>query len=145
MITSRFSVAAFGLPGRFTTKHRPRIPATARESIPCGVTRILAWRIASTRPGAARSITACVASGVISRGLKPVPPVVKIRSISPLPVQLTNVFLIRAISSGTVCRLTTFQPLVAINPSKAGPEASGRVPAEDRSETVRIATLKTRF
>ena len=52
------------------------IPETPRESMPIGVCFIDSARIASAMPGASRSITALVASGVTSSGVKPVPPVV---------------------------------------------------------------------
>ena len=72
-------------PGRVARSGRPRsCPHTARDSIPkprppSSLTR----RIASTRPGASRSITARVPSGVRSRGPKPVPPVVTTRPAKP--------------------------------------------------------------
>jgi hypothetical protein len=50
--------------------------------MPIGVWRRPSARIASAKPGASRSITARVASGVTSSGVRPVPPVVKIRSNS---------------------------------------------------------------
>ncbi len=52
------------------------IPATPRESHAIWVEAAPAERMASARPGASRSITARVASGVTSRGPNPVPPVV---------------------------------------------------------------------
>ena len=71
---------AFGEPGKLTISVRPAIPETPRVSIPIGVCRAPSARIASANPGASRSITARVASGVMSSGVSPVPPVVKIRS-----------------------------------------------------------------
>ncbi len=65
-----------GEPGRLTTSVPPRRPATPRESSACGVRAIASVRMASARPGASRSMNASVASGVTSRGAKPVPPVV---------------------------------------------------------------------
>lgn len=56
------------------------MPATPRESSQCRVCWLEAARIASGIPGASRSTTARVASGVTSVGAKPVPPVVRIRS-----------------------------------------------------------------
>ena len=76
---SRFSRAAFSLPGRLTMSVRPRMPAAARDRHPRGVMRMLAARMASGIPGAGRSTTARVASGVTSLGEKPVPPVVSTR------------------------------------------------------------------
>ena len=57
----------------------PRMPATPRDRRPCGLTK----RIASAIPGASRSITMRVPSGVWSRGANPVPPVVTIRPANP--------------------------------------------------------------
>ena len=79
----RFSTAPLGLPGRLRMRVRPRIPATARDSMACGVILSDSARMTSARPGASRSITDRVASGVTSRGAKPVPPVVSITSKSP--------------------------------------------------------------
>ena len=55
---------------------RPRSPATPRERSACGVRASASARIASAIPGASRSSTVRVASGVTSRGANPVPPVV---------------------------------------------------------------------
>ena len=71
---------AFGEPGKLTISVRPAMPETPRVRIPIGVCRAPSARIASAKPGASRSITARVASGVTSSGVSPVPPVVKIRS-----------------------------------------------------------------
>ena len=57
-------------PGSFFT-------AGEMDRQPRGVIRILSARMASGIPGASRSTTAKVASGVTSRGEKPVPPVVR--------------------------------------------------------------------
>ena len=53
------------------------MPATPREVIHIAVCSREAERIASPKPGASRSITSRVASGVTSSGAKPVPPVVR--------------------------------------------------------------------
>ena len=45
--------------------------------MPIGVCCALTARIASAMPGASRAMTAHVASGVMSSGVRPVPPVVK--------------------------------------------------------------------
>lgn len=58
------------------------VPAVYRDNAAMGVCFIDAESIAKTRPGAFRSSTASVASGVISRDPKPVPPVVIIRWLS---------------------------------------------------------------
>ena len=57
------------------------MPETPRESIACGVLVMEAARIASSSPGVSRSTTSRVASGVTSRGEKPVPPTVRTRSM----------------------------------------------------------------
>ena len=77
--TSNCSRQPCGLPGRLTISVRPRMPLTPRESMACGVLASEAARIASAMPGASRSRTASVASGVTSREVRPVPPVVRIR------------------------------------------------------------------
>ncbi len=72
---------AFGLPGKLTIRVRLRVPAIPRERNQCsGTCSREARRIASAKPGASRSITSRVASGVTSSGERPVPPVVAIRS-----------------------------------------------------------------
>ena len=53
------------------------MPETPRASIPIGVCSRLRARIASAMPGASRVMTARVTSGVMSSGVSPVPPVVK--------------------------------------------------------------------
>ena len=71
-------------PGRLQTSAAPTVPQTPRESIPKGrPPALLARRIASARPGASRSITARVPSGVRSRGPNPVPPVVTTSPAKP--------------------------------------------------------------
>ena len=82
-IASRLSTAPRGLPGRLIDERRSgRCRATPRDRSANGVDARPAARIASASPGASRSITARVASGVTSRTAKPVPPVVTIRATS---------------------------------------------------------------
>ncbi len=73
-------MAPLGEPGVLRIRAVPRVPATARDSRPRGETR----RMASARPGASRSSTIRVPSGVRSRGPKPVPPVVTISPAKPV-------------------------------------------------------------
>src|SRR6266487_3389343 len=101
-IHSRHSLTALGLPGRLIISVRPRVPATPRESIPKGVCCRLTARIASAIPGASRSITAFVASGVTSRGARPVPPVVRIRLTFFSSLHSRNVASISSRSSGII-------------------------------------------
>ena len=65
------STQPFGDPGVLQMMARPQMPAIPRDNRPSGLTK----RIASASPGASRSITIRVPSGVWSRGAKPVPPV----------------------------------------------------------------------
>lgn len=75
-MASRPSTDPFVDPGRLTTSEEPIEPALALDSAAIGVD----WRpldiIKWVNPGASRSNTSAVASGVTSRGPKPVPPVV---------------------------------------------------------------------
>ena len=64
---SMLSMHAFGLPGKLTISVLPRMTDAPRESIARGVMAIDAARMASAIPGALRSATAMVASGVTSR------------------------------------------------------------------------------
>jgi hypothetical protein len=80
--TSKHSLIAFGEPGKLMIKHFPRIPLIPRESIAIGVASKDRRRSSSEIPGVSRSITRFVASGVLSRGVNPVPPVVMISSES---------------------------------------------------------------
>ena len=61
-------------PGRLMIKVSPSVPAVALESLPRGFTSL----IDSASPGASRSSTLDVPSGVRSRGPNHVPPVVTI-------------------------------------------------------------------
>jgi hypothetical protein len=81
-ITRRFSNAAFGLPGRLTISVARGCRHGAREhGVGGDFQAFLAHGFGQT--GRARWMTARVASGVTSRGAKPVPPVVRIRSTPP--------------------------------------------------------------
>jgi hypothetical protein len=144
-MTRKFSTAARGLPGKFTISVLPRIPAVARDSIACGVTSRLEARMASANPGAARSITALVASGVTSLGLNPVPPLVNRMSSSPESAHAVSVLFNMGRSSGTISFWEIIHPCAVTSSSIAGPDRSGRSPREDRSETVRIPIRKVVF
>lgn len=65
-----------GLPGKFRIRQLPRIPAVCRERIAVGTYFNDMERIFSPKPGINLEHTASVASGVLSRGAGPVPPVV---------------------------------------------------------------------
>ena len=102
----RFSRAARSLPGRLTIRVRFRIPATPRDRQPLGVTLMLSARMVSARPGVWRSITSSVASGVMSRGEKPVPPVVS-TSATPASASCFSASAIFPRSSGSMAAWTT--------------------------------------
>ena len=80
----------------------PLRPDTPLLSMAIGVWRRPACRIASEMPGTCRSMTERVASGVTSRGPRPVPPVVTIRSTSPLSAHSESLAAIAGLSSGTI-------------------------------------------
>ena len=136
-----FSTAALGLPGRFTTSVRPTMPATSRERQAFGVIASDAARMASGMPGAMRSHTAAVASGVTSRGENPVPPVVS-TSATPRAAASRSSASIRSRSSGTRRVATTRYPWRSASSTSAGPLASGRSPLNERSLTVMTSTEK---
>ena len=77
-MAARHSSAPLGEPGRLTSRARPRVPAIPRERGAIGLER----RIASAKPGAGRSTTSAVPSGVRSLGPNPVPPVVTTRPVN---------------------------------------------------------------
>ena len=78
--------------------------------MPCGVFATESARIASAIPGASRSSTLAVASGVTSRGPSPVPPVVRTSLASPASSSIASAIASR--SSGTT-RRTTSKPSAA--------------------------------
>lgn len=65
-----------GLPGRFRMRLLPLMPAVCRDKIAVGTYFREMARIFSPNPGIILEQTASVASGVLSRGAGPVPPVV---------------------------------------------------------------------
>src|SRR4051794_37086871 len=106
--------------------------------MPCGVCLSPSARIVSAKPGASRWITERVASGVTSLGVRPVPPVVKMRS-QPSPTKWCSRSSISAKSSGTTSMPTTSQPASSAAAASLGPERSSASRAATRVETVRIA------
>ena len=78
MTADRFSRAAFSEPGRLMIRLRPRVPATARDNMARGVIFSPSIHMATGMARISRSSTARVASGVTSRGERPVPPAVMI-------------------------------------------------------------------
>ena len=79
-----------------------RIPAVALESMARSVYFMLFMRIASGMPGTILSVTSIVASGVMSRFEKPVPPVVRMSSASPSSATRRISAARRSRSSGSI-------------------------------------------
>ena len=137
--TSKHSSTAFGDPGKLTIRVVPAIPAMPRESIAIGVFDAVSRRIASAIPGVSRRTTARVASGVLSRAAKPVPPVVRTRSMPSFSTSSTSLVRISSVSSVTIERSTTRAPISPSKPARRLPDAS--VSGVRVSLTVRTAAL----
>ncbi len=135
----RFSFAAFSLPGRFTISVRPRMPAALRDRQPRGVILRLSARMASGMPLVSRSMTLSVASGVTSRGEKPVPPVVSTRGTFSSSAHLTSSASMTVFSSGMIDVYTTVRPCASSMRQTAGPLVSTRSPLDPLSLTVMTA------
>ena len=128
---SRHSTAPLGDPGVLRMSVRPRVPATARDRRPRGDTR----RMASARPGAWRSSTTSVPSGVRSRGPNPVPPVVTTRPANPSAIS-TSASPTDSRPSGTTRVSTTSKSAAPSRATSPAPPGSVRVPAATPSDTV---------
>src|SRR5690349_8285480 len=138
------SAAPLGLPGRFTMSVLCRTAAAPRERMAVGVCSNPLRRISSEIPGTIRSATACVASGVLSRGPMPVPPVVSTTSTRPESASSRNCSRIPAGSSEIRNDTVTSQPSPRQAATTAGPEASSRSPLATVSLMERTATLMRR-
>ncbi|HEY6208101.1 MAG TPA: hypothetical protein VIW28_03525, partial [Gemmatimonadales bacterium] len=75
----------------------PRVPALPRDSQARGNPGPDAARMASAIPWASRSRIAAVASGVTSRSVRPVPPVVSTTSTSPESAQRASLPAMRSV------------------------------------------------
>ena len=135
-IAARPSSAPRLLPGRFTIKVSLFIPAIPRESHAYGLLSAPRERMASARPGASRSITRSVASGVRSRGPMPVPPTV---STSDAPAAQNGDAV------GHLQRLLLVVCDEKRGATVAGPAVSSSRPCEQRSEMVKTANCILRF
>ena len=139
----KHSPIAFGLPGRLTIKVRPRVPAVERDKIAVGTRSKLRIRIASPNPGNSRSITARVASGVMSRADGPVPPVVTTKS-THAPSQSSRSKTSKSFLSSGITRTTHSCSPGISSPrirSISGPLRSSYTPALARSLNVTRATF----
>jgi hypothetical protein len=123
-IAARLSVAPFGLPGRSTISVRPRTPQTPRDRSASGVIARPAARIASASPGACRSTTSSVASGVTSRGPNPVPPVIATSATRSSSASVRRWVAMASRSSGVTTRRATSKPAPVSRSATATPEAS---------------------
>src|SRR5271166_1598802 len=128
-----------GLPGKLTISVRPRIPATPLESIQWRVCSREPARSASAIPGASRSITARLASGVRSLGAKPVPPVVRIRSQRSESAQWQRRASITSRVSGSSSTPATSAPIASANSASFGPLSSVLSPRALDVEMLRTA------
>src|SRR5437016_3082449 len=117
-----------------------RTPAVPRESTAVAVRSRPLRRISSESPGTIRSATAWVASGVLSRGPMPVPPVVRRTSTRPESATARYCSRIFAGSSETRNDEVTSQPSPRQNATTAGPDKSSRSPLVTESLIVRTAT-----
>src|SRR5215470_14258889 len=137
---SRDSTAPLGLPGKLRINDLWRTAATARERIARRVFSIPLRRISSAKPGIRRSATAMVASGVESRGLKPVPPVVRIKSKRPESASSRSCSRMLG-GSSVMTRLDLIsQPSSRQRAITAGPDLSSLFP--DETESLMVMTAK---
>src|SRR6185369_3795947 len=140
-MTAKLSFTAFGDPGRLTISVPERTPQTPREIIAIGVTFNDSARIASAIPGASRSIISWVASGVLSRGPRPVPPVVMIRFTSSRSAKSIRDSINGSRSSERILLATISAPRSVRSWTKAAPEASSRSPRAQASLAVITTAL----
>ena len=117
------------------------MPAAFLERQPLGVIFMLSALISSGMPGVSLSITAFVASGVMSRGANPVPPVVSTNATFSSSAHFMSSSFIISISSGTIEVYTTSIPFSFSIPQSAGPLVSTLSPFEPLSLTVITAAL----
>ncbi len=136
---SSISLTALGEPGKLIINEFLATPDTARENMALEEYWALNVRIAWSTPGVGFSIIFLVTSGVISRGVHPVPPDVRIKQVSDAIILLRAAVNFSA-SSGTisVCSIEYFDS--SRNDRNAGMHLSSRSPAEARSETIIMPT-----
>src|SRR5580692_1515215 len=139
-IASSDSTAPFGLPGKLIINALRRTTATPRESSAVGVFSAPRRRISSANPGITRSPTSIVASGVLSRGPSPVPPVVKSKLMRLESTMVRSWLRTPAGSSEQRKAEVTSQPSSLQRAASAGPERSSRSPRVTESLMVRMAT-----
>ena len=128
-INPRLSRTALGLPGRLTINVFFRITDTPRPSMARLVSSMERYRIYSAIPGAFRSATAMVASGVWSRMENPVPPLVTTRSSCRPSARRISCCFKTSGSSGSKRTSSTWYPACSSISFAAGPLSSFRFPA----------------
>ena len=137
-----------GVPGRLRMRAVPLIPASCRERMAVGTCRREIARICSPKPGSSRVMTRRVASGVTSRGVGPVPPVVMMREHPRRSVMSHSCDSSKDCSSGTIlysashCDVT----LLPKNCRIAGLERQerGKKPEQARAQNKKTATRQAR-
>ena len=138
----RFSLTALGLPGRFIISELPRMAATPLESMALGVISKDFARIYSSIPGTCLSDTFKVASGALSRGESPVPPVVNIRfSFDSSQRRMSSASRPALSSEISSCSFTSKRPSFSRISLMAGPLRSYLCPAAPLSLKVIIPTV----
>ena len=109
----------------------PRVPAIWRDRMAVGTSTGSSSRISSPKPGSTRSHTASVASGVTSRGLGPVPPVVRMSEQPSTSASSMSAASIFGRSSGTSRRT-----------GRHGERADLRAPPRSRAALVLVDALR---
>src|SRR5208337_2785642 len=139
-MASSDSTAPFGLPGKFTMSVRCRDTTRPRDNSAVGVFSTPLRRISSAKPGMLCCATSSVASGVLSRGPSPVPPVVNSRSTRFESASSRN--WLRTLPGSSEHRSVAFtsQPNSRQRCTRAGPERSMRSPRATESLIVSMAT-----
>ena len=135
------SDTAFTLPGRLTISVFFLITEAPLPSMALGVILMLYALSASAIPGALRSAISIVASGVISLGEKPVPPVVSTRLHFTSSHSLTSSSAICFLSSGMILYETTSYLSLGSSSFIFGPLLSSLWPAAPLSLIVIIPTV----
>jgi len=135
------SATAVGEPGMLTMRHLPLSPLTPRESMPNGTLPNVSARIASDIPWTSLSMTDRVPSGVRSRGLRPVPPVVTMSDTSSASRVRAPATV--SMPSATTTDSATVNPRPSRAATATAPDVSPAVPAATESDTVTTAAIRS--
>src|SRR5689334_23812217 len=115
------------------------MPDTPRVRMPRGVWLRDSARIVSAKPGASRSSTSSVASGVTSSWVSPVPPVVKMKRTCSSSANRRRAAAISPRSSVTASRIAS-SPAASHSSASAAPDSSSSRRAREL-EIVKTAAL----